>query len=375
MRAGLPVNPPPAAARPAPPVSRPQSQNQPQPQPISYGAQEPVLDFAAAMSVLDTLDDPAAGEATPAAPESAAADTPEAATEMAAMPVSPATVLAALAPMFGMVPAGMEKPVREAGAEGAPSAPGMAVPAAGAARASTGGGIVARLAALAGAPEPSSPRPTDLPAGQRPAELQVAQRPAEVAVFPLDTATLQPGTDSTLTAEPAPAVAPANAQATTGVSAPAAALSPAGTDPAAASAVKLAGTPEQWRRPLMEALGERIRFQVGSRSEHAVIRLDPPMMGSIEVVIRHQGGVLQVQLSASNGEVVRQLQGISDSLHQDLAQRQYTDVSVQVFADGRDGSGRQRPDQTPEDKRPGRALAEAEAGSPTSPFVLSLDRD
>lgn len=364
MRAGLPVNPPPAAARPVPPVSQPQSQNQPQP--FSYGAREPVLDFAATMSVLDTLGDPAAGEATPAAPESAAADTPEAATETAAMPVSPATVLAALPPMFGMALAGMEKPVRDAGAEGAPSAPGMAVPAAGPARASTSGGIVARLAALAGAPEPSSSRPADLPA---------AQRSAEAAVLPLDAATPLPDTDSTLSAEPAPAVGPANAQAPTGVSAPAAALSPAGTDPAAASAVKLAGTPEQWRRPLMEALGERIRFQVGSRSEHAVIRLDPPMMGSIEVVIRHQGGVLQVQLSASNGEVVRQLQGISDSLHQDLAQRQYTDVSVQVFADGRDGSGRQRPDQTPEDKRPGRALAEAEAGSPTSPFVLSLDRD
>lgn len=136
-----------------------------------------------------------------------------------------------------------------------------------------------------------------------------------------------------------------------------------------------AGAPEQWRRPLLEALGERIRVEVAQRSEHAVIRLDPPMMGHIEIVIRHQAGALQVQLSASNSEVLRQLQNISDSLRQDLAQRQYTDISVQIFAGSGDGSGRRRPDGLPEDEPPGLALAEAEAGQASSSFVLALDRD
>lgn len=140
-----------------------------------------------------------------------------------------------------------------------------------------------------------------------------------------------------------------------------------------------AGTPEQWRRPLMEALGDRIQVEVGKHSEQAVIRLDPPMLGSVEIAIRHQAGVLQVQLSASHDEVVRQLQHIGDSLRQDLSRNQYTDVSVQVFAGSRDGDGRQRPDAQPEERQPGRALAEAEAEAEaeqtSSPFVLSSDRD
>lgn len=144
----------------------------------------------------------------------------------------------------------------------------------------------------------------------------------------------------------------------------------------ASPALKLpAGTPEQWRRPLIEALGDRIQVEVGKHSEQAVIRLDPPMLGSVEIAIRHQAGVLQVQLSASHDEVVRQLQHIGDSLRQDLSRNQYTDVSVQVFAGSRDGDGRQRPDAQREDRQPGRALAEAEAEQTPSAFVLSSDRD
>lgn len=132
---------------------------------------------------------------------------------------------------------------------------------------------------------------------------------------------------------------------------------------------------EQGRHPLVEALGDRLRVEIGKRSEQAVIRLDPPMMGSIEVLIRHQGGVLQVQLSATHSEVLRQLQNISESLRQDLAQRQYTDVSVQIFSGSRDSDGRQRPADLPEEKQPGRALAEAETDLPPSTFVLSPESD
>ncbi|HAT33682.1 MAG TPA: flagellar hook-length control protein FliK, partial [Janthinobacterium sp.] len=54
----------------------------------------------------------------------------------------------------------------------------------------------------------------------------------------------------------------------------------------------------------------RIQLQVTRNSEQAVIRLDPPMLGRIDISIRHADGALQVTLSASNGEVLRQLQGI-----------------------------------------------------------------
>jgi len=132
-------------------------------------------------------------------------------------------------------------------------------------------------------------------------------------------------------------------------------------------AVKLSPTtPTQWRQPLAEALGDRLQLNLQRGSDQAVIRLDPPQLGRIEIAIRHEAGSLQVHLSATHGEVVRQLNTIGDSLRQDLGQRQYGDVSV-VVSDagtmGRDADGRSRGRQTqPENTDPNRALAEAETG-------------
>jgi flagellar hook-length control protein FliK len=95
-------------------------------------------------------------------------------------------------------------------------------------------------------------------------------------------------------------------------------------------------------QPLATLLGERLHYQIGRRTQHATLRLDPPSMGSIEILIRNEGGSLHVQLRASNAEVARQLQGIGDSLRQDLAQRQQGEVSVQIDDGTRDPEGRQR---------------------------------
>lgn len=128
-----------------------------------------------------------------------------------------------------------------------------------------------------------------------------------------------------------------------------------------------AGNPEAWRPTLLEALGERLQVAVGKQGEQAVIRLDPPMMGSIEVIVRHQAGSLQVQINATHSEVVRQLQSIGDSLRQDLVHGQYTDVSVHVQADARNG-GKQPEKQ--DEAAPGQALAEADEGLADQSFAL-----
>jgi len=132
-------------------------------------------------------------------------------------------------------------------------------------------------------------------------------------------------------------------------------------------AVKLSpATPAQWRQPLAEALGDCLQLSLQRGNDQAVIRLDPPQLGRIDIAIRHEAGSLQVQLSATHSEVVRQLHAIGDSLRQDLGQRAYGDVSVVVSdaAMGRDADGRSRGrPQQPEDTGPGRALAEAESGS------------
>jgi flagellar hook-length control protein FliK len=147
----------------------------------------------------------------------------------------------------------------------------------------------------------------------------------------------------------------------------AAAAQPAANAPAA-DTVKLAGPPTAWRQSLQEALGERMHVQVGKGIEQAVIRLEPPQMGRIDIAIRHNAGALEVNISATNSDVLRQLQTLSDNLRSDLSQRQFTEVAVTVvpapknnaapFGDPQQGRGRQQGHEN-EDKQPGRALADA----------------
>jgi flagellar hook-length control protein FliK len=146
---------------------------------------------------------------------------------------------------------------------------------------------------------------------------------------------------------------------------------PAASAPAP-DAVKLAGPPTAWRQSLQEALGDRMNVQVGKGIEQAVIRLEPPQLGRIDIAIRHSAGTLEVNISATNGEVLRQLQTVSDNLRSDLSQRQFTEVAVTVtpapkngaapFGDPQQGRGRQQ-GREQEDQQPGRALAEADNNS------------
>jgi flagellar hook-length control protein FliK len=142
----------------------------------------------------------------------------------------------------------------------------------------------------------------------------------------------------------------------------------------AGSAVTLAGTPEQWQQPLRQALGDRLQLQLQRNSEQAVIRLEPPNMGSIEISIRHSAGALQVSLSASNSEVLRQLNTIGDSVRQDLSNRQFTDVAVTVSSSraqaDQGGQGGRNGQQRPQDdgRTPGRALNEDDS---TATFAMT----
>lgn len=154
--------------------------------------------------------------------------------------------------------------------------------------------------------------------------------------------------------------------------------------PQAAPVLRLPhGDAQQWQSPLMQALGDRIQLQLATKSDTATIRLEPPQMGRVDIAIRQDAaGSLQVNLSATHGEVVHQLQQISEGMRWNLAQqRQGGEVVVQVNASapdtgaagtGRDGSAPRQPWQQQRDEdaqRPGRALAASDES--TSSFALS----
>lgn len=177
----------------------------------------------------------------------------------------------------------------------------------------------------AGAPAPNAPAPADLalaaaartdaaPVAQAQPAIAATRSVAAAAALPLDAA----NADS----------AAADVAPTSSNSVGVAASQP--TAARGADSVTLAGPPAAWRQTLHEALGERLQLQAGRGIEQATIRLEPPMLGRIDIAIRHSAGNLEVHIAASNGEVLRQLNTVSDALRSDLAGRQYSNVSVSV---------------------------------------------
>jgi flagellar hook-length control protein FliK len=148
----------------------------------------------------------------------------------------------------------------------------------------------------------------------------------------------------------------------------------------AAHTVKLAGPPTAWRQNLQETLGDRLNVHVTNGVQQATISIEPPQLGRIDIAIRHSAGTLEVNISATNGDVLRQLQTVSDNLKSDLSQRQFSEVAVTVtpapknnaapFGDPQQ-QGRGRQQGRDQDNEPGRGLAEA--GNPASVFNLGRD--
>ena len=147
--------------------------------------------------------------------------------------------------------------------------------------------------------------------------------------------------------------------------------------PQSSDTLQLSGSPEQWQQPLRAALGDRLQLQLARNDERAVIRLEPPNMGSVEISIRHSGGALQVNIAASHSEVLRQLNTIGDSVRQDLSQRQFGEVAVTVSSSNArslaDGGQQQRQQQSGQQRQPGRGLDDGDAGTTT--FAMLGERE
>ncbi|MDC7689878.1 flagellar hook-length control protein FliK [Vogesella indigofera] len=113
---------------------------------------------------------------------------------------------------------------------------------------------------------------------------------------------------------------------------------------------------------LHQLLAQRLAVQSSHGIDRALIRLDPPSFGSLEIALRHEGGHLTVQLTASNGDMARQLQGIGELLRQELGNRQFQSVQLEVRHGAGDGhGGQQQGRREPEQQAsPGRALQLAE---------------
>ncbi|MFT7772923.1 flagellar hook-length control protein FliK [Roseateles sp.] len=248
-------------------------------------------------------------------------------------------------------------------------------------------GVLAPLPVPGDSRPPPAVQPQNLPLPQSApaaadAETAAAAAPAIAAVKAAEPV---PESDETTSAAPQK-VERGSAGTELPAAAPTAApLRPVATPALVLPTVALKGDTTQWQQPLLQALGDRLQLQIAARSDQAVIRLEPPMLGRVEIAIRQQAGDLQVRIAASNEEVTRQIQQVSEPLRQSLVQRHVGEVSVQVVAQSaagreaearggaqqqaaRDGQQQERQEQQ-QQRRPGRGLDGGEAASFAADFA------
>lgn len=317
-------------------------------------------------------DVPAADEAPAAEAAAAPADNLLAAMALPMMPASmPAAMPAMMMAMPGSPAPQPQGQGRQPAATAVPAAAPVPVPV------PVPDMVAQDILPQAAIPAVAAPLPAAaavLPAAQAPA--QASGRPADSASFAATTAAAAPAASRD---------GQAGAMSLDGAAGAGFGLSAANAPAAPARAeapVTLAGPPAAWRQSLQEALGERLQLQVGKHAEQAVIRLEPPMLGRIDISIRHAAGSLEVNISATHGEVLRQLNAVSDNLRNDLAQRQSGEVSVNVSQApraqagaqagsqfGQEPQGRGRQPGQEQERTPGQGLADA--GKPDSQFFLN----
>lgn len=108
--------------------------------------------------------------------------------------------------------------------------------------------------------------------------------------------------------------------------------------------LRLQAPEAKWGEQMLHALRENVELQIQQKIQSATIRLDPPELGSLEILLSHESGRLSVQLTAANADVARLLQQSSERLRHELVGQNFGQVSVQVGADsgGQQGQQRQR---------------------------------
>lgn len=357
---------------------------------------QPALDGAAPDAAADSAL-PAVAQTQDEATDAAAASSAEPLLAAMSMPLMPSMMAmpAALAASMRLAgtPERQERaadaaPVAAAANAGATAGTGATAAASAGISAGINAGINAGTSAATSAGAVELPlaaaQPALDPAGAQPARAAAALQSGQPGAAAAQAAPLAPAGDAARAAADGQGAAGNAAQgldAGFGVAAPSTSSAPAAARDG--GTLSLSGPPTAWRQSLQEALGDRLNLQLGKNAEQAVIRLDPPMLGRVEISIRHAAGSLEVNITATHSEVLRQLNTVSENLRSDLAGRQYADVSVNVSQApraqasaqagagfGADAQGRGRQQGQDQDQRaPGAALAEANQSS--SAFSLN----
>ncbi|WDE12100.1 flagellar hook-length control protein FliK [Thalassomonas haliotis] len=102
------------------------------------------------------------------------------------------------------------------------------------------------------------------------------------------------------------------------------------------SMLKLDSQRQNWSRQLFNTLQDRIEMQANQQIKQAKIRLDPPELGRLELMVRIEGDRMSVNVNASNAAVREALQETNERLRQELENQFGSSVDVNVGSDSSD---------------------------------------
>ncbi len=96
-------------------------------------------------------------------------------------------------------------------------------------------------------------------------------------------------------------------------------------------------TAQQMGQQLSSMIADKVSVQVNAKTPVATIRLDPPDLGKIDLVVKVDNDKLQVQINASSQATRESIQQTSDRLRNELINQNFLHVEVTI-ADGEGGS-------------------------------------
>jgi flagellar hook-length control protein FliK len=114
------------------------------------------------------------------------------------------------------------------------------------------------------------------------------------------------------------------------------------TTPATASAewasVRVDTSAGKWGEQMLQVLNDRVTLQAQQNLQEAKIRLDPPDLGKLDLMVRVEGDRLSVQINANAAATREALLQVSERLRAELQNQNFVHVEVNVGSDkGREG--------------------------------------
>lgn len=179
------------------------------------------------------------------------------------------------------------------------------------------------------------------------------------AVLPLDSALNAALNQAIHPASGAPSLGQAQAQvhapsATTTVNAP------------EWASVRIDTQAGKWGEQMLQVLHDRVTLQAQQHLQEAKIRLDPPDLGKLDLVVRVEGDRLSVQINANAAATREALMQVSDRLRAELQNQNFVHVDVNVGAD----QGGQRQSSSQDEAATHPIFAARDTGD--EPFTASL---